>query len=69
MEKLINTQQVAEMLGVKPITVKLWRVKGQGPRWKKVGAKAVRYSVADVQAFLEQSDKAARTSSTLRTTK
>jgi len=68
MEKHLTTREVAEMLGLKPITVKLWRVQGKGPAWVKVGSKSVRYSLTAVEAFLKQSSKAAIASSKLRTT-
>lgn len=63
MEKHLTTREVAEMLGLKPITVKLWRLQGKGPAWVKVGSKAVRYPLSAVQAFIN-----ATASSKLRTT-
>ena len=68
MEKHLTTREVAEMLGLKPITVKLWRIQGKGPAWVKVGSKSVRYPLSGVEAFLKQSSKAAIASSKLRTT-
>jgi predicted DNA-binding transcriptional regulator AlpA len=64
MEKHLTTREVAEMLGLKPITIKLWRVQGKGPRWQRVGSRAIRYALSDVKAWLN----AASASAKLRTT-
>lgn len=68
MEKLLTTRQVAEMLNIKPVTLKVWRIRGQGPAWVKVGSKAVRYHMADIQDFIRSTSRAALASSKLRTT-
>jgi predicted DNA-binding transcriptional regulator AlpA len=49
--KLLNTGQVAELLGVANVTVRLWRMQGKGPRFKKIGT-LVRYDEADVLAYI-----------------
>jgi predicted DNA-binding transcriptional regulator AlpA len=68
MQKLLTTQQLAEFLNLSPVTLKIWRSHGKGPRWQRVGAKSVRYALEDVEAWMAQSAKHARASSTLRTT-
>lgn len=60
--KLLNTDQVAELLGVANVTVRLWRMQGKGPRFRKLGA-LVRYDEADVVAYINSS---ARTSTSQR---
>lgn len=52
MPQLIDTPGAAELLGVRPQTLAAWRVRGQGPRYRKVGA-LVRYDVRDVESWLE----------------
>jgi uncharacterized protein YjcR len=42
MEKHLTTREVAEMLGLKPITLKMWRMYGKGPAWQRIGTKAER---------------------------
>jgi predicted DNA-binding transcriptional regulator AlpA len=49
---LLNTEQVAEMLGVKPSTVRIMRMQGSGPRFSKISS-AVRYRIEDVEAYIE----------------
>lgn len=50
--KLLNSKQVAELLGVKPNTLEGWRVKGCGPRFKKI-CRLVKYSEDDVAEYLD----------------
>ena len=50
---LVSTQEAAEYLGgFKPNTLEGWRVRGEGPRYLKIG-KLVRYSVDDLDEFLK----------------
>lgn len=49
---LTDDRVVAKMLGVSGVTVRIWRMKGKGPRWVKVGSR-VRYDLADVRAWIE----------------
>lgn len=60
--KLLNTPQTAEILGLRPNTLEIWRVQGKGPTYRKVG-KLVRYSESDVLAWL---DTQSRTSTSQR---
>ncbi len=52
MDELIDEGELSLRLGVAPTTLKVWRVRGQGPKYVKVGER-VRYSVSDVQAWVE----------------
>lgn len=47
-----TARQLAERLDVKPQTLAIWRMKGEGPTFLKVG-RAVRYRAADVDFWLE----------------
>lgn len=49
--KLLTSDQVADLLGVQEGTVRLWRMQGKGPRFKKIGT-LVRYDEADVLAYI-----------------
>lgn len=54
--RLLDTVQTAALLGISPNTLKLWRHKGRGPRFVKLGDAAqsgVVYDEADVRAFIE----------------
>ena len=52
--KLLNEAAAAEYLTLKPKTLAFWRWAGKGPVHRKIGG-AVRYSVSDLDAFLEAS--------------
>jgi len=50
---LLTNEQAAELLGVRPNTLEIWRVKGQGPAYRKIGRRSVRYAESDLLAFIE----------------
>ena len=52
--RLLNTPQAAALLGISPNTLKLWRHKGRGPQFVKLGdspQSGVAYDEADVLAW------------------
>ena len=50
---LLDEREVATALSVALNTLRNWRWKGEGPRFVKLGKRAVRYRRADVDAFIE----------------
>lgn len=51
---LLNNEAAAAALGISPVTLKIWRCKGKGPRFIKLGeAKqaGVVYDPADIEAW------------------
>lgn len=50
---LVDQRRAAEILGVNQHTLENWRWRNTGPRWRKVGARLVRYHVADLAAFID----------------
>jgi len=40
-------------LGVSVETLRAWRRLGRGPRYRKIGGRCVRYSVTDLESFVE----------------
>tara|TARA_R110000851_G_scaffold72099_1_gene160004 strand:+ start:1426 stop:1650 length:225 start_codon:yes stop_codon:yes gene_type:complete len=57
---LLDENQAAVSLSIAVQTLRNWRWKGIGPRFRKIGARTVRYHRADLAAFIErQNDKAA----------
>jgi Helix-turn-helix domain len=51
----LNTEDAASMLGISPITLRIWRCSGKGPRFTKLGdAKQapVVYQRADLEAWI-----------------
>jgi len=56
---LLNNEAAAAALGISPVTLKIWRCKGKGPRIIKLGSSPrdrVVYDPAEIEAW-----KAART--------
>jgi excisionase family DNA binding protein len=48
---LLTTEQAAAHLGLGKHTLEIWRMKGQGPAFRKLG-RLVRYSAGDLEAFI-----------------
>lgn len=49
----LSEREAADYLGLSPRTLENWRIRrSDGPRFHKLG-RAVRYSIADLNAFLE----------------
>lgn len=51
-DSLLTRPEAAKYLGLRPATLEVWAVKGRGPRFIKLGARAVRYRKSDVQAWV-----------------
>ncbi|MBN1356899.1 hypothetical protein JXA40_11615 [bacterium] len=53
-KQLISTAQAAEMLGVRPQTMRIWRVKGCGPKYVRYGGTRgkVFYHPDEIQSWL-----------------
>jgi predicted DNA-binding transcriptional regulator AlpA len=47
----VDESKVAERYNISVRTVRGWRLRGEGPRYRKFGGKTVRYSVADLEAW------------------
>lgn len=58
--KLLNSTEVAEMLGVSKMTLKRWRNNDEGPAFIKMSRSNIRYKQEDVEQFIEDK-KHART--------
>lgn len=50
--QLLDTSQVSSLLNLRAATLKKWRVLGIGPKYLRVGRRAVRYRLADVKRFI-----------------
>ena len=51
--RLLSIHTLSEMLDLSKATLARWRIEGYGPRWIKIGRKAVAYLSTDVDAWLE----------------
>jgi predicted DNA-binding transcriptional regulator AlpA len=49
---LLNENQTAKLLGIRPQTAALWRVQKRGPAWVKMGRR-IRYRRADIDTYIE----------------
>lgn len=56
---LVDEKEAAGILGVKVGTIRNWRSLGQGPRFRKIGTKAIRYHRDDLAAFAGEPKQAA----------
>lgn len=50
-DRLLHQKEVVEILNIAKSTIEQWRLKGQGPRYVKLG-RAVRYRLSDVQSYI-----------------
>lgn len=50
---LLDERKAAAILDVSLSTLRNWRWKGEGPRFRKIGGRMVRYHRADLAAFVE----------------
>ena len=48
---LIDEREAAASLGIAVRTLRNWRALSKGPRYRKIGARLVRYHVADLAEF------------------
>ena len=51
--ELINEEQASAILNVSPRTLQDWRVRGCGPKFRKLG-RAVRYRLEDLETFVNE---------------
>jgi hypothetical protein len=52
-DDLKNPHEAAEFLRVQSSTLARWRWAGTGPAYVRVGNRAVRYRLADLEAFIQ----------------
>ncbi len=48
----LTTRQAAELLGLKPNTLEIWRLRGTGPKFCKF-SRAVRYRLTDLETYIQ----------------
>lgn len=62
MRRVLRTKPAAEYLGFAESTLEKLRLSGAGPRFIRLGTRAVGYDVADLDAWLKTRRRADRTS-------
>jgi hypothetical protein len=51
---LLNTLEAASYLGIKPQTLRKWRVTGSGPKFCRLGGRRIiRYRIRDLEKFVK----------------
>jgi len=50
---LLTTQQAAALLGYKPRMLEARRVRGDGPKYVRISARAIRYRPIDLHIWIE----------------
>lgn len=52
MRDVMTQAQLAEYLSVSRSTIALWRNKGKGPKFVRLGGRTIRYLIDDVREYL-----------------
>jgi hypothetical protein len=52
--KLITTKEAADMLGVKPATLRGWRCANIGPPFTRLTKASVKYAQADIEKYVAE---------------
>lgn len=65
--RLLTASEAANHLQVSPKTLETWRSRGGGPNFIQLRNRAIRYRIADLDAFIEQGVR--RSTSDCRTAK
>jgi predicted DNA-binding transcriptional regulator AlpA len=51
-QRLVDENEAAVRLGLKISTLRAWRCRGQGPKFYKIGGRAVRYAIEDLATYI-----------------
>ena len=54
MTRTLNMAQAAEMLGVRPATLRGWKAQRLGPPFIQLSPRCVRYDERDIQLFVDE---------------
>jgi hypothetical protein len=49
---LLTETEAAEYLSLQPTSLRRWRLLGKGPRFCRIGSRAIRYTMESLEAFL-----------------
>ena len=60
MRRLLTSKELSEIFGLHDTTLRLWRLRGEGPPFYKVGGKAVRYDEQKVREWLSDRERESR---------
>jgi excisionase family DNA binding protein len=51
-KRFLTEEELAQLTGISVRTLQKWRIFARGPRFKKLGGKAVRYDRGDIDEWL-----------------
>jgi predicted DNA-binding transcriptional regulator AlpA len=54
MRRILRTPAAAEYVGLRPPTLEKLRVRGEGPKFVKLGTRTVGYDIADLDDWIEK---------------
>jgi len=59
LSRLLNENEVSQLIGIQPKTLQRWRLEGRGPRYRKLGNAAarrspVRYELRVIEEWVSQ---------------
>lgn len=63
--RLLSTGETAEALGLKPQTLRVWRIRGGGPRFIRLSASRVAYDSRDLDEWVRSRAFASTSEETL----
>jgi len=49
---LLRVEEAANFLGLKPTTLAIWRMRGEGPAITRLGTRSVRYAQEDLEKYV-----------------
>jgi predicted DNA-binding transcriptional regulator AlpA len=58
--ELISIKEAARLLAIRPLTLYIWRKRGQGPPSIEMGSRNIRYSRKDIEEFIQSHRKEGR---------
>jgi len=56
-KRVLRTAEAASYVGLSPATLEKYRLTGDGPRFVRLGGRAVGYDIADLDRWLESQRK------------
>jgi predicted DNA-binding transcriptional regulator AlpA len=71
MNKLLNTRQTAQILGVKPQTLRIWRYRKKGPPYVRYGSDRgpAYYNESDIEKWVQEHTYTSTSDETVRKSK
>jgi predicted DNA-binding transcriptional regulator AlpA len=57
-QRILRTLPAGDYVGLKPSTLEKMRLRGEGPRFVKLGGRAVGYDIQDLDRWLDERKRA-----------